>query len=163
MAQSGWHVKWTRIAPECWRRLLRDPWTARRSNPSILKEISSEYSLEGLMLRLKLQHFGRCWERLRARVEGVIEDEIVGWHHWLNGHEFEQPQGDSEGQESLVCYCPWDSLGENTEVDCYFHLQRIFSTQVSNPGGSPALLAGFLLSELQGRPGNLENPEQGYI
>ena len=46
-------------------------------------------------------------ERLRARGEGVIEDEIVGWHHGLNGHEFEQPQGDSEGQESLVCYCPW--------------------------------------------------------
>ena len=66
----------------CWRRLLRVPWTARRSNLSILKEISPEYSLEGLMLKLKLQYFGhlmrradlfekpRCWERLRAGGEG---------------------------------------------------------------------------------------------
>ena len=54
----------------CWRRLLRVPWTARRSNQSILKKISPEYSLEGLMLKLKLQYFGhlmrRCWERLKA-------------------------------------------------------------------------------------------------
>ena len=66
----------------CWRRFLRVPWTARRSNQSILKEISPEYSLEGLMLKLKLQYFGhlmqranhwkrpRWWERLRARWEG---------------------------------------------------------------------------------------------
>ena len=65
----------------CWRRLLRVPWTARRSNQSILKEISPEYSLEGLMLKLKLQYFGHlmrradsfektCWERLRAGGEG---------------------------------------------------------------------------------------------
>ena len=62
----------------CWRKLLRVSWTARRSNQSILKEISPEYSLEGLMLKLKLQYFGhlceerthikrpRCWERLKA-------------------------------------------------------------------------------------------------
>ena len=48
---------------QCWRRLLRVPWTARRSNQSILKEISSEYSLEGLMLKLKLQHFGHLMQR----------------------------------------------------------------------------------------------------
>ena len=66
----------------CWRRLLRVPWTARRSNQSILNEISPEYSLEGLMLKLKLQYFGHlmqradslkrpwCWERLKARGEG---------------------------------------------------------------------------------------------
>ena len=66
----------------CWRRLLRVPWTARRSNQSILKEISPEYSLEGLMLKLKLQHFGHlmqrtdslektwCWEILKAGGEG---------------------------------------------------------------------------------------------
>ena len=47
----------------CWRRLLRVPWTARRSNPSILKEISSEYSLEGLMLKPKLQYFGHLMQR----------------------------------------------------------------------------------------------------
>ena len=66
----------------CWRRLLRVPWTARRSNQSILKEISPEYSLEGLMLKLKLQYFGHlmrrtesferpwCWERLKVGGEG---------------------------------------------------------------------------------------------
>ena len=78
----------------CWRRLLRVPWTTRRSNQFILKEISPKYSLEGLMLKLnsntlatwceELTHLKRpwCWERLRAG------GEVVGWHHWLNGHEF---------------------------------------------------------------------------
>ena len=84
----------------CWRRLLRVPWTARRSNQSILKEISPEYSLEGLVLKLKLQYFGHlmrrtdsserswCWERWCWEKKGTTEDEMVGCHHWLNGHEF---------------------------------------------------------------------------
>ena len=71
---------------------MRVPWTARRSNQSILMEISPEYSLEGLMLKLKLQYFGHLmgrtdslektlmWERLKAG-EGDEEDEMVGWHH----------------------------------------------------------------------------------
>ena len=69
----------------CWRRLLRVPWTARRSNQSILKEISPEYSLEGLMLKLKLQYFGRlmqrpwCWEKLKAGGEG----DDSGWDGWM--------------------------------------------------------------------------------
>ena len=73
----------------CWRRLLRVPWTARRSNQSILKEISPGYSLEGLMLKLKVQSFGhlmlthlkRCWfwERLRAGGEG----DDRGWDGWM--------------------------------------------------------------------------------
>ena len=69
----------------CWRRLLRVPFTARRSNQSILKEISPEYSLEGLMLKLKLQYFGHlmqrpwCWERLRAGGEG----DDRGWDGWM--------------------------------------------------------------------------------
>jgi len=85
----------------CWRRLLRVPWTARRSNQSILKEISPECLLEGLMMKLKLQYFGHLMRRAdslektlmlwktegRSRWEWV--DEMVGWHHWLNGHEFE--------------------------------------------------------------------------
>ena len=84
----------------CWRSFLRVPWTARRSHQSILKEISPEYSLKGLMLKLKLQYFGhpmwstysleKAWcERLKAGGEGATENEIIGWHHWLNGHEFE--------------------------------------------------------------------------
>ena len=64
----------------CWRRLLRVPWTARRSNQSILKEIGPEYSLEGLMLKLKFPYFGQpwCWERLRAGGEGVDRGR-EGW------------------------------------------------------------------------------------
>ena len=88
----------------CWRRLLRVPWTARRSNQSILEEISPEYSLEGLMLRLKLQYFGHLMRRtdsfektlMLGKIEGRRRrgwqrmkwlDEMVGWHHQLNGHE----------------------------------------------------------------------------
>ena len=77
----------------------RVPWTAGRSNKSILKEINPEYTLKGLML--KLQYLGHlmqradslkrpwCWERLKAGGEAGTEDEMVGWHHRLNGHEFE--------------------------------------------------------------------------
>ena len=100
----------------CWRRLLRVPWTARRSNQSILKEIGPEYSLEALML--KLQYFGhlmwradsmektRRWERLKTRGEGATEDKTVGWHHQFNGHEFEQTLGDGGAQGSLECWSP---------------------------------------------------------
>ena len=103
-----------------WRRLLRVPWTARGSNQSILKEISPKYSLEGLILKLKLQHFGHLMGRtdslektlMLGKIEGweekgTTEDKMVGWHHWLNGHEFEQAPGDGEGQESLARCSPW--------------------------------------------------------
>ena len=83
----------------CWRRLLRVPWTARRSNQSILNEISPECSLEGLMLKLKLQYFGHLMRTdslektlMLGKIEGRRrgrQDEMVGWHHCLNGHEFE--------------------------------------------------------------------------
>ena len=102
----------------CWRRLLRVPWTSRRSNQS--KEISPEYSLEGLMLKLKLQYFwppdaknwliwkdpdpGKDW---RQEEQGRTEDEMVGQHHCLNGHEFEQAPGVGDGQRSLACCCLW--------------------------------------------------------
>ena len=110
----------------CWRRLLRVPWTARRSNQSILKEINSEYSLEGLMLKLKVQYFATwceepthwrrpgCWKRLKAREEGATEDEMVGWHHQFNGQEFEQALGVGDGQGSLVCCSPWGSKESDT-------------------------------------------------
>ena len=83
----------------CWRKLLRVPWAARRSNQSILKEISPECSLEGLMLKLNLKYFGHLMQRTDAlektlmlgKIEGMrrTDDEMVGWHHQLNGHEFE--------------------------------------------------------------------------
>ena len=93
---------------------MRVPWTARRSNQSILKETNPEYSLEGLMLKRKLQCFGYLIQRadslgktlMLSKIEGeegATEDEMIGWHHQLNGHEFEQTRGDSEGQGSLVC------------------------------------------------------------
>ena len=103
-----------------WRRLLRVPWSARRSNQSILKEISLEYSLEGLMLKLKLQYFGHLmqrtdsfektllWRNWRQEENGMIEDEVVGWHHQLNGHEFEYTPGVGGG---LVCCSPWGRKG----------------------------------------------------
>ena len=86
----------------CWRRLLRVPWTARRFNQSILKEISPGCSLEGLMLKLKLQYFGHLMRRVDSLIgkdsdagrywgqedKGTTEDEMAGWHHWLDGHEF---------------------------------------------------------------------------
>ena len=100
----------------CWRRLLRVQWTAR-SNQSILKEISPEYSLEGLMLKLKLQYFGHLMPRTdslektlmlskawRQEEKRTTEDEMVGWHHRLDGHEFEQAPGVGDGQGSLA-YC----------------------------------------------------------
>ena len=104
----------------CWRRLLRVSSTARKSNQSILKEISPEYSLEGLMLKLKLQYFGHLMQRTDSlektlnlgkvkgrRRRGRQRDEMVGWHHWLNGYEFQQALGVAEGQGSLVCCSPW--------------------------------------------------------
>ena len=104
---KSWTIKkaegWRTDAFElwCWRRLLRVPWTARRSNQSILKEISPEYSLEGLMLKLKLQYCGHLMWRgdsfektlMLGKIEGERrrgwQDEMFGWHHQLNGHEFE--------------------------------------------------------------------------
>ena len=87
---ESWTIK---KAEQCWRRLLRVPWTARRSNQSILK-ISPGCSLEGLMLTLKLQHFGHLMQRVDSlektlmlggiggrREKGMTEDEMAGWHH----------------------------------------------------------------------------------
>ena len=86
----------------CWRRLLRVLWTAERWSQSILKEISPEYSLEGLMLKLKLQYFGYLMWRDES-LEKTL-NIMIGWHHRLNGHEFEQAQGDGKGQGSLACF-----------------------------------------------------------
>ena len=66
----------------CWRRLLRVPWTARRSNQSILKEISPEYSLEGLMLKLKLQYFGHLMQRTDAFEKTLMLGKIEGGRRW---------------------------------------------------------------------------------
>ena len=110
----------------CWRRLLRVSWTARRSNRSILKEVSLEYSLEGLMLKLKPHYLATwckeliqgktpwCWERLRAGGEGGSRRKTVTQHHRLNEHASEQTPGHSEGQGSLACCSPWGHKESDT-------------------------------------------------
>ena len=121
---ESWTIKkverWRTNAFElwCWRRLLRDPWTARSSNQSSLMEIKPEYSFIGrtdaevetpilwpphvkTWLIGKDPEAGKDWRQME---KGTTEDEMVGWHHWLNGHEFEQALRDGEGQGRLACY-----------------------------------------------------------
>ena len=82
------------VGEDSWRVL----WTARRSNQSIIKEISPEYSLEGLMWKLNLQYFGHLMQKIISlektlmlgKIEGVTDEEMFGWNHQLNGHESEQ-------------------------------------------------------------------------
>ena len=123
---------WRTVAFElwCWRRLLRVPWTARRSNQSILKEINPEYSLEGLMLKLKLQYFGHLTGRVNSLEKTLLLGKKIegrrrrGWQRMrrLDGITdsmdtcFEHTPGDGEGQGNLVSSSPW-SLKEldNTE------------------------------------------------
>ena len=96
------------------KTLERVLWTARRSNQSILKEISPECSLEAVMLKLKLQSFGHLMRRtnllektlMLGKVEGRRrkgrQGEMIGWHHQLNGHEFEQAPGDSKREPGML-------------------------------------------------------------
>ena len=96
---------------------MRVPWTARRSNQSILKEISPGCSLEGLMLKLKVQYFGHLIQRadsfektvMLGKIEGGRRRgrQMVGWHWRLNGHEFEQAPGVGDGQGGLACCDSW--------------------------------------------------------
>ena len=111
----------------CWRRLLRVPWTARRSSQSILKEISPGCSLDGLMLKLgtpvlqpphakswltgKDPNAGRDWGQ---EEKGTTEDEMAGWHHRLDGHEFEWTPGVGDGQGGLVCCNSWGRKESDT-------------------------------------------------
>ena len=99
----------------CWRRLLRAPWTARKSNQSILKEVNPGYSLEGL----KLLNFGHLMQRANSLEKTLMlgklraggEGNNRGWDGWMasptQGHEFEQTLGKSEGQGTLACCSPW--------------------------------------------------------
>ena len=127
---------WTIKKAECWRidalqlwywrRLLRVPWTARRSNQSILRDINPEYSLEGLMLKLtpilwppdvknwlirKDPEAGKEW---RQEEKGTKEDEKVGRHRQLDGHEFEHSLGVDDEQGSLACCSSWGRKESDT-------------------------------------------------
>ena len=105
------------VGKNSWELVL---WTARRSNQSTLKEISLEHSLEGLMLKRKFQYSGHLnaknWlfekdpdagKDWRQEEKRTTEDEMVGWHHWLDGHDFEQAPGIDDGQGTLACCSPW--------------------------------------------------------
>ena len=124
-----WYESWTIKKAEEWRvdafelchwkRLLRVPWTARRSNQSILMEITLNilwknscwsWSSNTLATWCKeLIYWKRpwCWEWLKTAGEGATEDEMVAWYHWFNGHEFEKTPGDSKDLGSLMCCSPW--------------------------------------------------------
>ena len=161
----------------CWRRLLRVPWTARTSNQSILKEISPEYPLVGLMaeaeapilwlpdaknwLAGKDPDAGKDW---RQQEKQTTEDEMVGWHHWLNGYEFEKATGVGDGQGSLVCCSPFGRkeldmteqlngltgannrsrrcLWSNNEVQSSFSLELLVWKFYSTPIPLPHFLLG---------------------
>ena len=110
----------------CWRRLLRVRWTARRSNQSILKEISPGCSLEGLMLKLKLQHFGQLMRRVDSLEKTLMLGNIEGrrrrgWQRmrWLDGvtesmDGFQQTLGVGDGQEGLACCSSWGCKESDT-------------------------------------------------
>ena len=118
-------------------------------------EISPEYSLQGLMVKLKLQYFGHLMERAdslekdpdagkdwRLKEKGAAEDDMVGWCHQLNGHEFEQTPGDSEGQGSLACCSPWDCrVRHNSETEWQHILKKRLSWALHL--GTPCSLLGL--------------------
>ena len=119
----------------CWRRLLRVPWTAGRSNQSILKEISPGCSLEGMMLKLKLQNFGHLMGRVDSlektlMLGGIGSRRRRGWQRkrWLDGitdsmDEFEWTPGVGDGQGGLVCHNSW-SHKESDMTDDWTELNR---------------------------------------
>ena len=113
------HQRIDAFEPWCWRRLLRVPWTARRANQSILKEIVLNIHCKVWCCRwsskiwpLNMKNWllwkdpdlGKDW---RQEEKGMTEDEMVGFHHWLNGQEFELGLGVGDGQGSLACCSPW--------------------------------------------------------
>ena len=123
----------------CWRRLLRVPWTARRSNQSILREISPEYWLEGLMLKLKLQYFGHLMRTSNPLEKFLMLGKIESRRRrgcqrmrWLDSitdeQELGQTLGNDEGQVGLACCSPWGHKESDmterlnwTELNWFFH------------------------------------------
>ena len=117
---KSWRASLYRKSKTDRQRFIRVPWTTRRANYSILKEINPENTLEGLMMKLKLQYFGHLMRRADSlektlmlgkiegrRRRGRQKDKMVGWHHWLSGYEFEQTLRENERQGILECCDPW--------------------------------------------------------
>ena len=151
---------------QCWRRLLRVPWTARRSNQSILKEISPEYTLEGLVLTQKLQYLGHLmWrtdslaktlilENIEGRRRREKQDEMIGWHCQLDGSEFEQALGVGDGQaeawraavhrvtKSRIRLSNWTQL--IVALQCHKAMASLIGQLVKNPPAMQETLVQFL-------------------
>ena len=133
----------------CWRRLLRVPWPARRSKQSILKEISPEYSFEGLMLKLRFRYSGHLMRRTdsleKTLVLGKIEGRRRGQQRmrWLDGitdsdgHEFEQAPGIGDGWKSLVCCSPWGLKESDTTEQLNWSELKENARDISQSSVSP--------------------------
>ena len=158
--KESWALKnwwfWTVVL----EKTLESPWTARRSNQSILKEISPGCSLEGLMLKLKLQYFGYLMQRadsfektlMLGNIEGqeekgTSEDEMVGWHHWLNGHKFELTPGVSSVHfsHSVISNCLWPHESQHARPPCPsptpgVHSNSCLSSQWCHPAISSSVV-----------------------
>ena len=134
--KEGWVLKNWCFETVVLEKTLRSPLDARRTNQSIWKEINPEYSSEGL--KLKLQYFGHLIQKTDSlekdpdagknwgwEEKGATEDEMVRWHHRLNGHGFDQTLGDGDGQGSLVCCSPWGHrVGHDWVTEQQQHLIR---------------------------------------
>ena len=132
----------------CWRRLLTVPWTARRSNQSILNEISPGCSLEGMMLKLKLQYFGHLMRRVDSlektdagrdwgqEEKGTTEDEMGGWHHRLDGRESEcqglemQRVCGPHFKKMLICWLGFFGCKQWIWTPAKWSKQRIYGKQL---------------------------------
>ena len=159
----------------CWRRLSFFFLEKTLENPLDCQEIkwvnpkgnNPEYSLEGLMLKLMLQYLGHLMRRAdslkktdagkdwRQEEKRMTEDKMVGWHLWLNGHEFEQAPGDIEGLGSLVCCSPWGlkesrhdwaTKWQSCEEHCQYYLPKNFQTGVIYVGIDPTMLFASYLA-----------------
>ena len=138
------HQRIDAFALWCWKRLLRVPWTARRSDQSILTEINPEYSLEGLMLKLKLQYFGHLMWRVDSLGKTLLLGKTEGRRRgrqrmrrlygitWIHRHEFEQTPGDSEGKESLACCSSWGHKELDTTQQLNNNKNKNYSSEKQN-------------------------------